>query len=127
VFMGSMPQAARSNKWKLDWTKNENLTIGGSWQELLNEDSKAKATTGGINLKLFAKSGSPLSVFYGVEEMGGNVAHTLTQRYSFQFDQRPGKNQMLSVFAGNISYDYNVVNATARDNWTLRLNYQLKF
>jgi hypothetical protein len=113
VFMGSMPQAARSNKWKLDWTKSDNLTIGGSWQELLNEDSKAKSTTGGVNLKLFAKSGSPLSVFYGVEEMGGNVAHTLTQRYSFQFDQRPGKNQMLSVFAGNISYDYNVVNATA--------------
>jgi hypothetical protein len=127
VFMGSLPQAARSNKWRFDWAKSNNLTIGASWQELFNEDSNAKATTGGVNLKLFAKSGSPLSVFYGIEEMGGNVARSLAHRYSVQFDQRPGRNQMLSVFAGNISYDYNVTAASARDNWTLRLNYQLKF
>jgi hypothetical protein len=127
LFMGSLPQAARSNKWRMDWTKDSNFTLGASWQELVNEQSSARSTTGGVNMKLFGKSGSPLSLFYGVEQLSGNIARRTAHRYHIQFDQKPGQNQMFSLFAGNVSYEHSIADGQLRNNWTLRMNYQLRF
>jgi hypothetical protein len=53
--------------------------------------------------------------------------HRLTQRYSLQFDQRPGPNQVFSLFVGNVSYQYSVPDTFRKENWTLRLDYQFRF
>jgi len=49
------------------------------------------------------------------------------QRYSLQFDQRPGPNQSFSFLVGNVSYEQEIANGVARNNFTLRVNYQLRF
>ena len=127
AFLGSVPQAARSNNWKINYLKSDSLTVGASWQELINEQSGAKATTGGINLELFKKSGSPLKLFYGIEQNEGNVARRLTHRYHVQFDEHAGPNQVFSLFAGNVSYEHSIADSLNRNNITVRVDYQLRF
>lgn len=127
ALLGSVTQASRSNTWKIDYKQGPNLTFGGSWTELINEQNKASARTTGVNLKMFEASGSPVTLFYGVEQNSQPDLRRLTQRYSFQFDQRPGKNQILSLFLGNVSYAHSTPDGYDANNWTVRVDYQLRF
>jgi len=127
ALLGSVTQASKSNTWKVDYKQNGNLTFGASWTELINEQNLTAARTSGINLKLFEAKGSPVTLFYGVEQASQPTLKRLTERYSIQFDQRPGINQMLSFFIGNVSYGHMVPDGYTNHNWTLRLDYQLRF
>lgn len=127
VLLGSIPTAARSNAWELNWKRSANMTVGSQWRELINDDNRARVRTGGMNLTLFEASGSPLRVFYGVEQLSGNVLRRTTHRYSLSFDQRPGPNQTFSFLVGNLSYEHEIANGQSRNNITLRLNYTLRF
>ena len=128
VILGSMPLADRRNEWKVSYLGNPNWTLSGLWQEQLNDASHGLSRTAGLNFGLFQKSGSPLNLFYGVEQSDGTTDRRTAQRWNVEFNQRPGPNQILSLFFGNLSYEG--VQATANpsaNNWTARFNYQLKF
>lgn len=127
AILGSVTQAAKSSKWRLDMKQTPNLTVGGSFEELVNESNKNLTRTSGINMKLFEKSGSPIQLFYGLEQISQPNFKRNTFRYTLQFDQRPGKNQMLSLFLGNVSYERSMADGFRRDNWTMRLDYQIRF
>lgn len=127
VLLGSRLMADRSNAWRLNFKGNGDTSFGASWEQKSNDDTAAWATTSGVNLTMFQKSGSPLKLFYGLEEVQGNLPHRMTTRYSFQFDQRPGPNQLFSLFVGNVDYRYSIADGMGRDNWTMRLNYQIRF
>lgn len=144
VLLGSIPLADRKNSWKLEYKpkatpdpyKNR-YTFGASWDELLNDQNHNIARTGGAtfkidfgNAKTVAKDDpihSSLTVYYGLEENVTNSIRRLAQRYSLQYDQRPGPNQILSFMIGNISYEHNIADGFNRNNWTLRMDYQFKF
>ncbi|MDX2064868.1 MAG: hypothetical protein SFX74_03895 [Fimbriimonadaceae bacterium] len=127
VFLGSLPQAARSSRWDLNWKRDSNFTLGGMWQELANDQTLARTRTAGVNFTWNEAKGSPFRLFYGLEQADGNVLQNTRHRYSIGFDQRPGPNQTLSFFLGNLSYEHAIVNGQSRNNWTFRLNYQLRF
>ena len=128
AFLGSTPQASASDKWQIDYTQGTDTTFGYSYQELLNSSNSYRTTVEGLNLKLFQKSGSPVTIFFGEEDMiGGDMPHRLTSRYTFEFDQKPGPRQTLSLFFGNVAYDYGALPGVNRENWTMRCNWQLKF
>lgn len=126
-ILGSITQASRVNRWKLDVKQNADLTIGGSWDELINDQNHTMVRTGGLNLTLFGSTGSPLQLFYGVEESDKGGNRSLTNRYHIRFDQHPGPNQTFSFFAGNVSYQKTVAAGLNRDNWTIRMDYQIRF
>ncbi len=127
AILGSIPQASRSNKWRMDYKQSPNLTMGGSWEELLNDQTHSMSRTGGINLKLFERSGSPITIFYGVEQADQANFWRTTQRYSLQFDQKPASNQTFSFFVGSVSYEHSVPVGSNPRNLTVRLNYQFRF
>lgn len=128
VFLGSIPQAARSDKWAVDYHQGADTTFGLSYQELINEANDLRATTSGINLKLFQKSGSPVTLFYGSEDdLGGDLPHRSNARYNIEFDQKAGPHQAFSLFLGNVSYDFNPNPAIRPNNWTARLDYSIHF
>ena len=128
VFLGSVPQAARSDKWTINYHQGTNATFGLTYQEMINEANDYQTTTAGINLKLFEKSGSPITLFYGSEDdLGGNLPHRRNSRYTVQFDQHPGTHQTFSLMLGNVSYDYSPTPGFNKDNWTARLDYTLHF
>jgi hypothetical protein len=127
AFLGSVTAADRSNEWVMDWKRSSNFTVSGSWRELMNDSNNSLARTGGITLTFNQAVGSPLSIFYGVEQSGYNEGRRTMHRYHVQFDQRPGPNQVFSIFAGNVSYDHTIVDGRSRNNLTLRMDYQWRF
>ncbi len=127
VFLGSLPVAARTNSWEVNYKRAQNMTVGGFWKELVNDQNNARSRTGGMSLTLFENSGSPVKISYGLEQSSGAIKMNSQQRYSLQFDQRPGPNQSFSFLVGNVSYEQEIANGVARNNFTLRVNYQLRF
>jgi hypothetical protein len=128
VFLGSVPQAARSDKWTVNYRQGTNATFGLTYQEMVNEANDYQTTTAGLNLKLLEKTGSPITLFYGSEDdLGGNLPHRRNSRYTMEFDQHPGSHQTFSFLVGNVSYDYSPTPGFNKDNWTARLDYTLHF
>ncbi len=144
VMLGSLTSADRRNKWSLEYkpsTKPDShmnqLTFGATWDELINDQTHNLSRTGGATLKIdFANSKdikaddfnrSSLQLFYGLEQNNTGDLRRLAQRYSLQFDQRPGPNQTLSFLLGNLSYEHSFADGFSRNNWTIRTDYQIRF
>lgn len=127
VLLGSIVQGANMNRWRADYKSNPNFTWGGTWEQMFNEQSRAFSTTSGLNVTLFERSGSPITLFFGGEETGGNIDRRYSQRYSIGFNQRPGRNQQLGLFIGNLSYLNGKPTEQKRNNYTMRVDYQLRF
>ncbi len=126
-LLGSLPQPLRANKWKLDYLRDPNFKIQGSWQEQRDDSTNAVARLGGMTFTMFEKSGSPVSIFLGVEQAGGNVANHVTNRWSLGWNQKPGPNQALSLFIGNISYGGTIARGQKSQNLSVDFQYQFKF
>ncbi|MBV6457537.1 MAG: hypothetical protein HONBIEJF_00650 [Fimbriimonadaceae bacterium] len=128
VILGSITKADRSSKWQVNFTGQKNIRFGLSWEELKNDMTNAMTRFGAINVTLFADSPSPLHLFYGLEHIDttGNVQQT-QHRYGIRFDQRPGPKQLFSFYASNLNYQYSRPDDKKIQNWTVRLEYQLKF
>jgi len=127
ALLGSVPMASRSDKWSLDYKTNPNLTVGGTYQELINDQVGSASQTAGVTAKMFEKSGSPITLFYGLESANQTNLWRKTQRYSLQYDEKAGPNQTLSVFLGNLSYEHSVPIGSGTNNNTMRINYQYRF
>lgn len=126
-ILGSITQASRVNRWKLDVKQNADLTIGGTWDELINDQNHTMVRTGGLNLTMFGSTGSPVQLFFGIEESDKGGKRSVINRYHIRFDQRPGPNQTFSIFAGNVSYQKTLADGLNKDNWTIRMDYQIRF
>lgn len=125
ALLGSITQGAQVNRWKLDFNRKDDMTIGGSWEEIM-DTNRPRTRTAGLNVTLFKKSGSPLSLYYGLEENDAGGNRSRADRYHIRFDQKAGPNQVFSFFAGNVSYNRTQASGTGKHNWTLRLDYQLR-
>lgn len=126
-LLGSVVQASRMNRWKLDFKGKGDVRFGGQWDEIMDK-ARPRSRTGGVNVTLFANNPSPLKLFYGIEQADdaqGNRKNA--SRYYLQFDQKPGPNQLFSVFVGNVNYDWAVTNGKKGDNWTVRLDWQFRY
>jgi len=127
ALLGSVIQASRAERWKLDWKQNSDITFGGSFEELFNDQAHTSSRTAGVNMVLFSKTASPITLFYGLEEAEQRGAYKSNQRYHLKFDQKAGPNQIFSMFIGNVSYQGSLSGGSGSDNWTIRLDYQLRF
>ncbi|MEQ1933562.1 MAG: hypothetical protein ABL962_06750, partial [Fimbriimonadaceae bacterium] len=125
--MFQMTDPWRVNKWSLGWKMSEANSLAATWEERINDQTAESSRLAGITLDLFKTSGSPLQLFYGVEQRWGNTPRQTGHRFSIRYDQRPGPNQILSIYAGNVSYEHNIAPGFHRNNLTLNVNYQLKF
>jgi hypothetical protein len=117
----------RVNKWTLGIDRNPKTSFSGIWEERLNDVTHESSRLTGLTLDLFKTSGSPLQLFYGIEQRWGNVGALTAHRYYIKYDQKAGPNQIFSLFAGNVSYAGALGEGMKKDNWTINLNYQLRF
>jgi len=127
LLLGSQVRPERTAEWGLNWKRNHAWTVGGSWVERISDQTNARSRTAFVNLTLGENTPSPIRLSYGLEETSGNQDRRTNQKYSLAFDQRPGANQMLSLYLGNVSYEGYVEGGKGWANLTLRLNYQVKF
>ena len=78
-----------------------------------------------MNLSLFNASGSPLAMFYGIEQNDSTAGRNSFVRFGFSFDQKPSANQVFSLSVGNQGWLQNANKALAgKNDWTARMNYQ---
>lgn len=127
MLLGSNPQQTRKAEWKLDFLGSGNTRAGLSWSEMRADDRNALSRTAGLNLTLNAKNPSPIQLFYGVEQNDRGADRRTLHRYSLRYDQRPGPNQLLSIFVGNLSTQHSRDTNQRIQNWQMRLEYQLRF
>lgn len=127
VLLGSIPQASRANRWKADFQNGGNTNFALGWDELINDQAKTRSRMGSVSLTLHAKNPSPLVLTYGVEQNDLGGKRKTMHRYSLRYDQRPGPNQLMTLFLGNISWQHSRDAGSRLQNWSLRLEYQLKF
>lgn len=127
VILGSITKADRSNKWSVNFTGLKDVKFGLSWEELRNDVTLDLTRFGSINLTLFPNSPSPLHLFYGLEHADIRNSTQSRHRYGIRFDQRPGPHQLFSLYASNLSYQYSRPEDRKTHNWTVRVEYQLKF
>jgi hypothetical protein len=127
VLLGTVTSPWRINRWNFKYLGDANTSFAARWEERMNEQTRESSRIAGVNLDLFKSSGSPLSLFYGVEQKWGNVQRMTAHRYYLRFDQKPGPNQLFSIFAGNVSYEHSIAEGFSRNNWTVHVNYQLRF
>lgn len=128
ALLGSTVQPLRVLSWKIQQTKPDlNTRFGASWEERINEQTHTMSRLASINMTLYANSPSPLNLFYGLEQVDINNQRKSIHRYGIDFSQRPGPNQMFSLSFGNVSWQHGRDDNTRRENWTARLNYQLRF
>ena len=125
IVLGSIPLAQRRNVWRLDFTGNKDFVYGGQFDEMVDDVLKTTHRTAGINLSLFGKSGSPMGLFYGIEQNDSVAGRNSYVRFGLTFDQKPSANQVFSLSVGNQGWLQNTNGALANKNdWTARLNYQ---
>lgn len=117
----------RVSKWAMKWDMNPSNTLTGAYEERINDFTRENSRLAGVTFDLFKNSGSPLQLFWGLEQRWGNVERQTLQRFSIRYDQRPGPNQLLSLYVGNVSYQHMIAPGFKRNNLSLNVNYQLKF
>ncbi len=128
LLLGSQTQAERINRWKLDFTGSARTKFGVSWDELINDQAKSLSRVANLNLTLNADNPSPFYITYGLEQTENAQTPRRTQhRYSIRYDQRPGPNQMFSLFLGNISWQHSRPDSQRVQNWSMRLEWQVRF
>lgn len=128
ALLGTVVQPLRTVAWKLTQNNpNANTRFGMSWEERINEQSRQMTRLASVSLALNANSPSPLRLTYGMElgDLQGN--RKTMHRYSIEFTQRPGPNQLFSLSAGNVSWQRLRDQNIRKDNWTFRMEYQLRF
>ena len=125
IVLGTLPLAQRRNVWRADFTGNKNIVFGGQFDEMVDDALKTTRRTAGMNLSLFGGSGSPLGMFYGIEQNESTAGRNSYVRYGFSFDQKTSANQVFSLSVGNQGWLQNTNNSLAgKNDWTARLNYQ---
>ena len=127
VLLGSTLLADRANKWSLGYKATPDATLAATWEEKSNDSLDVTSTLSSLNLTLFSHSGSPLKLSYGVDQIGGNAVSRQVTRYSLQYDAKATASQTLSLFVGNVGYIYSLEDNLKGENWTVRMNYQIRF
>lgn len=126
VILGSITQARQENRWKLDYKRSSNFTFGGEWREF-SDQNQPMTRLGGLTMTLNQGKGSPVSLFYGIEESDAGGSRKRQDRYHIRFDQRPGPHQQFSFFIGNVSYLRGISPDQNRNNLTVQLDFQIRF
>jgi hypothetical protein len=128
IILGTLPIAQRRNIWRVDFTGNKNFLFGGQFDEMVDDNVDSIRRTAGFNISLFGKSGSPLNLFYGIEQNRSLQGLNSYVRFGLNFEQRASKNQVFSLSLGNQGWLSNSdQQLVGLNDWIGRLNYQLRF
>ena len=126
AVLGSITQQARVNKWKLDYKKSENFTVGGSFEESMYQGNQLSRVAG-LTVMLNQTKGSPISFFIGSEAMDTSNGRRAFARYMLRYDPKESENQRFSFFLGNVAYQHYFGAAPSDNGLTFRMDYTFKF
>ncbi len=127
VLFGSTFAPQAFNRWRVEW-QEEGFALSANWDQTRLLQQGSSQTMGGLELRLFERLGSPLKLFYGLEQSNDPYQQRMVNRYSVEYTQRTGPNQSFNFFVGNVQdRTFSAEFRNALDETRVRLDYQLRF
>lgn len=128
VLLGSVPVDERKNSWVLKYQNDPRTIFDLSWNEIQRDNKKESMyREARANLTLFANNPSPLQLSYGVLQWDRNNQRQTAHKFGISFTQRPGPNQSLSFMFENLNWEHSRPKDSRLQNWSMRLDYSVKF
>lgn len=127
VLLGGIAQDTRVNNWRINCLADPDTKGGFVFEELINDRTNTMTRKTGLDVTLFARNPSPLTLGYRATLNGSSNTHTTAHEFWLRFDQRPGPNQSLSLMLGNLNYEGLRPSGRDLQNWSMRLDYGFKF
>ena len=127
ALLGGVAQDTRTNNWKVNYLGGKSLKAGFVFEEMRNDKTNLLSRKTGIDLTLFASNPSPLTLGYRSVQTDGTGPRSTSHEFWVRFDQRPGPNQTFSMMFGNMNYEGFRPSSSALQNWSLRLDYGIRF
>jgi len=125
---GSVIQPTRARTYALEWAMNPSTGLKFAYSELMDLAKRDLARRSTAEVTLFAASGSPLRLTYGMDQDDRRGKRKTRHLYQLAFDQKPGPNQTLSFLIGNIAWeDGRPESEKLWNRWDIRVDYQLRF
>ena len=127
ALLGGVAQDTRINNWRINYLGSPNTKAGFVFEELMNDRTSMLQRKVGLDLTLFAKNPSPLTLGYRSVLTDGVGPRSTSYEFYLRFDQRPGANQSLSFMLGNMNYAGFRPSGHALQDWSMRLDYGIRF
>lgn len=127
VILGDRHQETRTNKWSLQYAGSANTKIQASWEEFMNDNTGLEVGAARFGLVLNANNPSPILIEYVMAQTNEGGEKRRQHGFNLRYDQRPGPNQSLSFRFGNTNWELARPSDQKHQNWTLRLDYSVKF
>lgn len=126
-ILGTMPSDIRTRLWKLDFTGDQNTDWGLQWTETINDRQQTMVRSAKAVFSLFKESGSPVNLWYGLDQRDHQGRRQTAHSYGLRFIQRPGPNQSLSLVVSNLNWEHSRPNYQRPVDWKLQLDFSLRF
>jgi hypothetical protein len=127
VILGEFAQPTRSNKWGLLYSGDPGTKLQATWEEFLNEQTGLEVAAARIGVTMFADNPSPLHLEYVLAQTNEAGEKRRSHGFNIRFDQRAGPNQSLAFRLGNTNWELARPGDQKHQNWTLRLDYSVRF
>lgn len=127
VLLGSVATPVRTNSWKLDYRNDPRFGAGLFWKETIDEQKDYMTREGGVSLRMFADNPSPVDVWYSLAQTDRAGDRRTAHKWGLSYTQRPGPNQAMSLFFENINWQDGRPSGVDLQNWSMRLDYSLRF
>jgi hypothetical protein len=128
VIMGSVTSPWRVNQYKADYKVGASTSVGATYEDRRDDSDGSYFRTAGVDMQLFRNSGSPLTLWYGMEQGGGGaIPHQYAERFYIRYFQQPSQNQVFNLFLGNLDYTYAGGAYENKYNWSVFGQYEYLF
>lgn len=126
-LLGSIAQPTATRNWTIAWTPNNFASTEFGFQEVFRFDQQTLSRRANVTVSLFNNTGSPVRLTYGFEQNAVRENRKTRSVYELAFDQKPGKNQTLSLVIGTINWMDGKNDNELWNTVKFRLDYQLRF
>jgi hypothetical protein len=127
VLLGGVAKDERINNFKLNYLGDKATKGAFVFEEMRNDKANTLLRKTGLDLTLFADNPSPLTLGYRAVQRDGQGPRSLAHEFFLRFEQRPGPNQSLSLFLGNTNFTGWRPSGKPLQDWSLRLDYGIRF
>jgi hypothetical protein len=127
ALLGGVAQDTRLNNWKISYLGDKHTKAGFVFEELMNDKTSLLQRKVGLDVTLFASNPSPLTLGYRSVLNDGTGPRSTSYEFWLRFEQRPGANQSLSFMLGNMNYAGFRPSGKPLQDWSMRLDYGIRF
>ncbi|MBX3095630.1 MAG: hypothetical protein KF812_02090 [Fimbriimonadaceae bacterium] len=127
ALLGSVATEWRTNRWSLGYNGFHDAKLALAFDEKINDKTNQLIRGAGIDLTMFANSGSPLKLEYRLNQEETNGNRRTRHWFALAFNQQPGPNQTFGISVTNLNWEHMRPSNTLANQWGFRMDYSIRF